>query len=344
MDILAQESEEERRAYFQEAAAMLSLPPHVIEKDFWVCWTLKKLFALECVRDNLLFKGGTSLSKVYGLIHRFSEDIDLSIHRTSLGFEGDTDPANTGLSNNARKRQSEALAQAARDLVQGDIREELGGLTQELLGNAEYSLIPDETNPDGQSLAFFYPSTSLTLGVNSYLRPAVKIEFGARSDHWPAEIRTLQPYLSEVIPDALDQPHVEVKSMKATRTFWEKATILHQMAHLPEGKPFPARYSRHYSDLAAMIKAGTGDEAVEHEGLLQAVVAHKTAFYRSAWANYETAAQGSLRLMPTEDHLAELESDLVSMQEMFFDAPPQLDDILTTLGKWETNFNQATQR
>ena len=225
--------------------------------------------------------------------------------------------------------------------TQGDIREELEKLSQNLLGNAEYSLIPDETDPDGQSLAFFYPSTSLTLGVNSYLRPAVKIEFGARSDHWPAETRTLQPYLSEAIPDALDQPHVEVKSMKATRTFWEKATILHQMAHLPEGKLFPARYSRHYSDLTAMIKAGIGDEAAEHEGLLQAVVDHKAAFYRSAWANYETATRGSLRLIPTEDHLAELESDLGSMQEMFFGAPPQLDDILTTLAKWETNFNQT---
>jgi hypothetical protein len=123
VDKLAQQSAEECRAYFQEAAVMLSLPPHVIEKDFWVCWTLKQLFALECVRDNLLFKGGTSLSKVYGLIHRFSEDIDLSIHRASLGFEGDTDPANNGLSNKARKRQNEALAQAARDMVQGDIRE-----------------------------------------------------------------------------------------------------------------------------------------------------------------------------------------------------------------------------
>jgi hypothetical protein len=113
------------------------------------------------------------------------------------------------------------------------------------------------------------------------------------------------------------------------------------MAHLPEGKPFPARYSRHYSDLTAMIKAGIGDEAAEHEGLLQAVVDHKTAFYRSSWANYETATRGSLRLIPTGDHLAELKSDLGSMQEMFFGEPPQLDDILTTLGKWETNFNQA---
>ncbi|MCP5537470.1 MAG: nucleotidyl transferase AbiEii/AbiGii toxin family protein [Akkermansiaceae bacterium] len=344
MDKLAQQSAEERRAYFQEAAAKLSLPPHVVEKDFWVCWTLKHLFVLECVRGNLLFKGGTSLSKVYGLIHRFSEDIDLSIHRASLGFEGDTDPANTELSNNARKRQNVALTLAARDLVQGDIREELEKLMHNLLGNAEYSLIPDETDPDGQSLAFFYPSTSITLGANSYLRPSVKIEFGARSDHWPSETRTLQPYLSEAIPDALEQAHVEVKSMKATRTFWEKATILHQMAHLPDGKSFPVRYSRHYSDLAAMIKAGIGEEAAGHDGLLQAVVDHKTSFYRSAWASYETANRGALRLIPTDDHLAELESDLGSMREMFFGVPPQLDDILTTLRNWETHFNQTIQR
>jgi len=344
MDNLAQQSAGERAAYFLQAAAEMSLPPHVIEKDFWVCWTLKRLFALECVRGNLLFKGGTSLSKVYGLIRRFSEDIDLSIHRGSLGFDGETDPANPELSNNARKRQGVALAQAARDKVQGEVREELESLAHGQLGEDGWSLVIDKTDLDGQSLAFRYPTTSLTPGSDAYLRPAVKIEFGARSDHWPAEIRTLQPYLSEAIPGALDQPQVEVKSMKAVRTFWEKATILHQYAHLPEGKEFPSRYSRHYSDLAAMIEAGVGDDAAKHEDLLQAVVDHKTTLYRSAWASYETAARGTFRLVPEEANLSALASDLGSMREMFFDAPPELDSVLSILQNWEIHFNKTTLR
>jgi len=94
---LADESAQERATYFSEAAVCRNISPHVVEKDFWVCWTLDQLFRLKCLKGELIFKGGTSLSKGYNLIHRFSEDIDLSIHRESLGFGGDRDPAEQGL-------------------------------------------------------------------------------------------------------------------------------------------------------------------------------------------------------------------------------------------------------
>jgi hypothetical protein len=168
----------------------------------------------------------------------------------------------------------------------------------------------------------------------------VKIEFGARSDHWPAETRPLHPYLADVFPDALAHPAVSVKTMEAARTFWEKATILHQMAHLPEGKKFPGRYSRHYCDLAAMIVAGTGDEAAKQEELLEAVVRLKIAFYRSAWAHYDTAKRGTLRLLPAEKNMADLKADLASMREMFFDEPPTFEFVIETLTAWETQFNK----
>lgn len=341
MDTFARQAAEERATYFQEAAARMSLPPHVIEKDFWVCWTLKRLFALESVRGNLLFKGGTSLSKVYGLIHRFSEDIDLSIHRGSLGFDGNDDPANTDLSNKARKRQSEALTIAARQQVISEILPELEQVIRGHLNADSWSLEPDPSDRDGLSLAFQYPQSSLTLGTDSYLKPAVKIEFGARSAHWPAETKSVKPYLSEAIPDSLSEPETALKSMSATRTFWEKATILHQTAHLPEGKPFPPRYSRHYCDLASMIDAGIGDLAAQDTALLKAVVAHKMAFYRSAWASYETAAKGSICLLPADDRLAELASDFQSMNEMFFGSPPDFDAVLATIQVWQDGFNHT---
>ena len=341
MDTFAQLPAAEREPYFQQGAAELGLAPHVIEKDFWVCWTLKHLFELECVRDNLLFKGGTSLSKVHGLIRRFSEDIDLSIHRGSLGFDGENDPANPDLSNKARKRQDVALAEAAKTKISSEIQPELEAAMRSLLGDEAWSLAPDLSDPDGQSLAFTYPITSLTPGASAYLKPAVKIEFGARSDHWPAETLPVQPYLSEAIEGALDKPSAEVKSMKAERTFWEKATILHQMAHLAEGKTLPSRYSRHYCDLAAMIEAGIGKIAAADESLLTAVVEHKMTFYRSAWASYETATRGTLRLVPADERVAELEKDLKSMNEMFFDDSPKIEAVLDTLRSWEADFNQS---
>jgi hypothetical protein len=195
MDAFATQPAAERETYFQEAAAQLGLPAHVIEKDFWVCWTLKRLFALESVANNLLFKGGTSLSKAHGLIRRFSEDIDLSIHRASMGFEGDNDPANPELSNKTRRKQSEALRNAAREKVTGEVQSELSTTIGELLDSESWELTPDPTDPDGQSLAIAYPRTGSTQDAAAYIKPSVKIEFGARSDHWPAETKPVRPYL-----------------------------------------------------------------------------------------------------------------------------------------------------
>jgi len=345
LDTFAQLPATEQEAYFIEAASRLSLPPHVVEKDFWVCWTLKRLFTLEGISETLLFKGGTSLSKVHGLIRRFSEDIDVSIHRESLGFSGSEDPANLDLSNKRREKLKTELSDAVRTLISGKIQPALLEAIKTHLPSAvgatrTWSLEPDPSDPDRQSLAFTYPSTGLTPAGNAYLRPSVKIEFGARSDHWPAETRPLKPYLCDVIADAMEEPVVKVKTMEAVRTFWEKATILHQIAHLPEGKEFPGRYSRHYTDLAAMILHGIGEEAAGREDLLEAVVRHKIAFYRSAWANYETAKRGSLRLVPAGKNMPDLEADLASMKDMFFDEPPSFESVIDTLTAWETKFNQ----
>lgn len=341
MDDFARLSASERAPFFREAAAQRNLRPHVIEKDFWVCWTLKRLFALDCLKGNLLFKGGTSLSKAYRLIQRFSEDIDLSIHRESLGFSGEKDPANPALSKKAQKRQEEALAEAARSKIFDEVLPELREAIEHQTITESWTLTKDDSDPDEQSLAFGYPRTDLTLDAAAYLRPSVKIEFGARSDHWPAENKQITSFMADVLPDALREGNVTVKVMEARRTFWEKATILHQMAHLPDEKAFPPRYSRHYCDVAEMISAGTADEAAADEHLLAAVVQHKQTFFRSAWANYQTAKRGTLRLLPPEQRRSDLAKDLASMREMFFNQPPELDHVLKILGDWQSTFNRT---
>ena len=339
MDTFARLPTDECEPYFVEAAAKLRLPPHIIEKDFWVCWTLKRLFSLESVADHLLFKGGTSLSKVYRAIRRFSEDIDLSIHRSSLGFSGENDPAN--LSGKPRERKDKALGEVARAKVKDEIRPELEEVIRDRLGDEGWSLTPDGTDPEGQSLAFAYPATGLTPAPSAYLRPSVKIEFGARAEHEPHEWKTIRPYLDEAIADVLKEPEIEVKTISVLRTFWEKATILHQQAHRDTEKPFPSRYSRHYCDLASMISAGIGVDAAGEEKLLADVVKHKSSFYYSKWASYETAVKGTLRLVPPEAHHREIAADLDSMREMFFDEPPVFKDVLDTLREWEEKFNTA---
>jgi len=339
MDDFAKRGATHRETYYQEAGARMGMPPHIIEKDFWVCWTLKRVFELDSLKGRLLFKGGTSLSKVYKLIERFSEDIDLSIHRSSLGFEGDTDPANPKLSGKQRKKQLDELGDATRLIVNETIKPELFAAIEIQLGSDGWKLEDDKTDPDGQSLAFVFPRTALTRGAEDYFKPSVKIEFGARSDHIPAITKAVVPYLEEAIPELLEPSGVVVKALGATRTFWEKATILHQTAHRTVEKPFPSRYSRHYCDLAGMINGGTGDSAKNEEALLAAVVEHKKTFYRSSWASYDTAVRGSLRLLPPERYLPALKADLDSMKEMFFRDAPILEDVLDTIRKWQDDFN-----
>jgi hypothetical protein len=147
--------------------------------------------------------------------------------------------------------------------------------------------------------------------------------------------------LAEAIRDAVQESRIEVKVMDVRRTFWEKATILHQLAHLPAEKPFPARYSRHYCDVAEMITSKVANKAANDEKLLKAVVEHKQTFYRSAWANYPTAVRGTLRLLPPEERVADLSKDLESMREMFFDKPPELKQVLQILDGWLSTFNRA---
>jgi len=342
MDSFARLGANEREIFFLEAAVKKGLQAHIIEKDFWVCWTLKRLFELDTLKGRLLFKGGTSLSKVFKAISRFSEDIDLSIQRESLGFDGESDPAYPGMGNKKRRKQIDALADAARELVNGEALEELTKRIEAQLGAEGWRLEKDESDPDGQSLAFVYPRTSITQSPASYLKPSVKIEFGARSDHWPADEHIVAPYLAEALPSALDEPGVTVKVLAAKRTFWEKATILHQMAHLADGKKLPGRYSRHYCDLVSMIDHGIGDEAAADEALLATVVEHKAAFYQSAWASYETAVRGTLQLLPPEKRIRELDADLNSMREMFFGKPPKLESVLDTLRAWEACFNKGS--
>lgn len=344
MDTFARRPAVDRATYFTEAAARMGLPPYVIEKDFWVCWTLKRLFSLKSLKENLLFKGGTSLSKAYRLIHRFSEDIDISIRRDSLGFGGENDPANPKLSNRARTRQVDALADAAKLQIFEKVSPDLNEMIRNQGLKENCTLTKDDTDPDQQSLAFAYPRTELTRDATAYLRPSVKIEFGARSDHWPAEIKEVQPYLAEAIPDAMQQSMTEVKVMDVRRTFWEKATILHQLAHLPTDKPFPMRYSRHYCDVAEMVTSKVAAGAANDEELLKAVVDHKQTFYRSAWATYSTAKRGTLRLHPPAERVADLSKDLESMREMFFDGPPELNQVLQILGDWLSAFNRARER
>jgi len=266
---LATESSDSRRDAFAIAAEKRGFLPLVIEKDFWVCWTLQRLFALPDFGGHLLFKGGTSLSKVYGAIQRFSEDIDLSLSRASFS-EGVPDPEQAA-SNTQRKLRADALVAAFRDTVTDRLLPALSAGIAEQLGEEGWTLTQDGLDPG--TLHFAYPCA--LDGEPSYIRPEVRIELGGRSDDWPAESRTVRAYVAEELPQIMPAA-IHVRVLAVRRTFWEKATILHAEYHRLPGKAPGERLSRHYSDLAQMAGTDVEAQALADLPLLARVRAHRS--------------------------------------------------------------------
>jgi Nucleotidyl transferase AbiEii toxin, Type IV TA system len=332
----------DRTALFNETGTARGLANAIIEKDFWACWTLKRLFDLK--KDDvpaLVFKGGTSLSKAYGAIRRFSEDIDLSFDRSALGYKEDHDPQK------ASKQKAKALIDSLEADVQNHIATVLlprlkDAITAQLgpPEKARWTLSIDDKDP--QSLIFRYPPC-LDAGDYAgldYISPSVKLECGARGDPWPMEQRAIQPYAAEEYPEFFEAPSVSVDVLALRRTFWEKATALHAEYHRPGSTP--KYFSRHYYDLAMMADHRDGKAAIKDLGLLRAVAEHKSVFFRSAWAHYDTACPGTLRLRPNPDSIPDLRGDYRDMQPMMFDDPaPTFDDVMNRLESLEREINKT---
>jgi hypothetical protein len=329
-------SPEERAVYFIESEAKDGrFSSTIYEKDFWVCWTLRKLFELPTLGKHLTFKGGTSLSKIYNVISRFSEDIDVSIHRSFFGFDGENDPENAKSSNERNKKLLD-LSIASSKLIQTEILPTLEKTFQsEIEGKWQLSI----DSKDPQTILFYYPTTT-QFNSEHYIKAAVKIEFGARSDNWPQESGKILPYISEVYPSEVnDIATCNVRVLTKARTFWEKATILHAEHHRPASSESPTRHSRHFYDLYCISKQRDASDILSDLGLLERVVQHKKIFFRSAWANYASAIVGTLRLYPKESQIKHLMEDYRSMQPMFFNNPPEFEDILKAIKQIETEIN-----
>ncbi|OAH19927.1 hypothetical protein AX289_28670 [Methylorubrum populi] len=340
MDKVALLPADDRAALFGEAGAGRGVADTIIEKDFWVCWTLRRLFGLpKGTVATLVFKGGTSLSKAFGAIRRFSEDIDLSFDRAELGYTGDRDPEKDGISRKQAARLIDDLVGDVERHIAERLVPALRAAIVEQLGepaNGEWTLEIDAG--DAQTVNFHYPTALPTTEYEgmAYITPRVKLELGARGDPWPTEVKVIRPYAADDYPDFFEDPNTGVTVLSAKRTFWEKATALHAEAHRPADSPTPQYFSRHYYDLAMLLDTAEGQAASADFGLLEQVAKHKAIFFRSGWASYDTARPGSLRLLPDEARLKDLRVDYKAMAPMMFDdTPPSFDDILSEISKFQ---------
>jgi hypothetical protein len=240
----------DRRDLFLAAAARLGTAVQNVEKDFWVCWALDALFnGLPASGPRLLFKGGTSLSKGFGLISRFSEDIDITVLREDLGQE--THAADLqALSGKKRRARLDTIRAACQTYITGTMMRQLAEVAARVIPDAAFKLEVDPDDKDGQTLLFWYPAVTATPG--DYIRAAVKIEAGAKSAVDPHVAATVLPYVSQDIA-GVDLSVSAVITVKPERTFWDKVMILHGLRQWHdrrnELRHEGQRVSRHYYDI-----------------------------------------------------------------------------------------------
>lgn len=321
----------DREALFRNTASKIGVSEAVVEKDFWVCWMLDYLFHRSQWKVRLAFKGGTSLSKSYGLIERFSEDIDLILDWRVLGY-GKNEP---WLERSNTKQ----------DLFNKEVNERSEIFLQEnFLPAFSEDLSCELCQPiecyieayDPQTVKFKYPNS---FSDNALLQE-IRLEIGALAAWTPAEPTEITPYAAQMYGHLFEQLSTKTRTVSPERTFWEKATILHREAYRPIDRDFPSRYSRHYYDLYRMAETPIKDKAFADKALLEKVVRFKEKFYRCPWAHYELAEFGTMRLMPPEHNLNNLHDDYRHMQNMLFGIKPAFVEILAGIKELEEQINR----
>ncbi|MGY4334837.1 hypothetical protein ACVWWG_009305 [Bradyrhizobium sp. LB7.2] len=268
-----------------------------------MCWTLDALFhGLKEGGPRLLFKGGTSLSKGFGLINRFSEDIDVTVFRHDIGEPATIEELNA-LSNNKRRARLDAIKAVCQAYINGPLRNQLTQILKDRLkaagldaGAARVEV--DDTDADKQTLLIWYPTAT---PQSDYVRAAIKIESGAKSALDPNSEVPIKPYVDDDL-SALDLTVPEVRTVDPERTFWDKVVILHGLRRWfdkrGELRGGGQRVSRHYYDLHKLLPTQAGASAIEDPELGADCVAHARMFFNRPDFDLASAAPGSFALAP----------------------------------------------
>lgn len=308
---------------WENTSTKLDIPIYMIEKDFWVCWSLSRIFGDSELSRILRFKGGTSLSKAFHLVERFSEDIDLILDWRLVTQD---DPMRNR-TNAQQDKFNKRLQTESADYISNQLKEKVAAVF-----NGECQVTADED--DGHILWIEYPHEE----TYNYVLPRVKLEIGPLASWVPHDVFPIIPYVGEAFPQLGIQPF-GVPTILAERTFWEKVTILHQEHFRPEKLTVPTRFSRHYYDLFMMSQAPVCQHALSDLGLLRQVVEFKQKFYPRAWARYDLATPSTIRLMPIEHSQKQLENDYIQMKNMIYGVYPAWNEILSGLERLEATIN-----
>ncbi len=322
----------EQRDILETAAARSGRPAVILEKDVRICWALRVLFDLPDALP-MAFKGGTSLSRVFGIVDRFSEDVDISLDYRALaeGF----DPFAPGISRSAVRRFGDRLRARVADYTRTVVGPALEAAAGQLPASGRHAVRIDG---DGERVHVAYPSA--VENPVGYLASEVLLEFGGRNVIDPNERHEIVPDLA-ALTDGLDWPAATVTVLSPARTFWEKATLIHVECHRGRLASGPERLSRHWFDLACLARHEAGRTALADRALLRDVVRHKTVFFNAGYANYAHCLDGGFRLVPGEDGLAGLRTDYDAMRRAGMVRPDAtaFEALIEDLGVLEAELN-----
>ncbi len=320
-------SKDDLRVLITNTARKKNISEAVVEKDYWVTYFLDYLFNENKWKEYFTFKGGTSLSKCFGIIQRFSEDIDLILDWRVLGYDK-LEPWLIRSNTKQDKFNKEINEKTERFLKEDFLTELIKDFSQ---GDFEFEI--DSLDP--QTILFSYPK----IFDSNYLSQTIRLEIGSLAAWTPATNISIIPIIGDAYANIFKEK-TNIRTVSVERTFWEKATILHHEANRPESSKMPHRYARHYYDMYKIANSKYKDKAIKDKELLRKVTEFKMKFYPRKWAKYEDAMDSKLRLVPDKFRFLELENDYKAMSEMIYGEYPSFEEIIKILKELESEINK----
>lgn len=313
-------STKEKISIFNEITGKIGLPPFAVEKDWWVVQTLSVIFETE-LKDDLIFKGGTSLSKAWNLIERFSEDIDLAVNRNFFGFKSELSKNSiTNLRKTSKKYISETLYP---DLIS---RFKAKGFIDVRIKLIETT----ESDQDPIIIDIYYPNVIETPG---YIRPRVQVEIGSRSLREPYTVKSISSFVDENFPDAeFSQDPIQVPTVNPERTFLEKVFLLHEEFQRPADKMRVDSLSRHLYDIYQLSKSKFAEKAISDKDLYQTIVQHRKRFAKLGGVDYNLHQPQTINPIPIPEVIDEWKKDYIKMQEqMIYGESPSFENMIESI-------------
>lgn len=320
--------DDRKKLVYEQVAANEGLPPIAIEKDFWVTLVLESVFELG-LAESMVFKGGTSLSKGWNLIQRFSEDVDLAVDRKAFGFAGK-------LGSNKRTK----LRKAIREFVLEELTPELMNTLQEKGVDVEVDVWESENSDEDPSIIEVrFPAVTESV---KYILPRVLIEINARSLIEPNEEKELTPLVGSVFPQLdIDLTPVKIPCVLPRRTFLEKVFLLHEEFQKNPDEMRAERLSRHLYDVEAIMDTVHGKEALEDEELYMDIFHRRKHLTKISGIDYKKHLPGTINLVPPDASIKQWQDDYRAMQEsMIHGDSVSFDNLISRMKELMKRINQ----